>query len=55
MVVGGNVQDEDVTEQTAMGMARVYTPEDFQLNRVMVDIVTLADPSEAILSGVALY
>jgi (2R)-ethylmalonyl-CoA mutase len=27
-----------------MGVARVYTPKDFELNRIMMDIVALADP-----------
>ena len=29
-----------------MGVARVYTPKDFELNRIMADIVVLADPKE---------
>ena len=28
----------------AMGVARVYTPKDFELNRIMFDIVALAEP-----------
>jgi (2R)-ethylmalonyl-CoA mutase len=55
VVVGGIIPDEDATALAAMGVARVYTPKDFQLNRIMDDIVTLADPSEAIQSGVASY
>jgi (2R)-ethylmalonyl-CoA mutase len=55
VVVGGIIPDEDATALVAMGVARVYTPKDFQLNRIMDDIVTLADPSEAIQSGVASY
>jgi (2R)-ethylmalonyl-CoA mutase len=27
-----------------MGVARVYTPKDFELNAIMMDIVALADP-----------
>jgi (2R)-ethylmalonyl-CoA mutase len=27
-----------------MGVARVYTPKDFQLNKIMLDLVALADP-----------
>ena len=26
-------------------VARVYTPKDFQLNRIMLDLVALADPA----------
>jgi (2R)-ethylmalonyl-CoA mutase len=28
-----------------MGVAKVYTPKDFALNAIMMDIVTLADPA----------
>jgi len=27
-----------------MGISKVYTPKDFELNRIMFDIVALADP-----------
>ena len=27
-----------------MGVARVYTPKDFELNRIMMDLVSLVDP-----------
>ena len=45
VVVGGIIPDEDAERLRAMGVARVYTPKDFELNRIMGDIVTLADPS----------
>jgi (2R)-ethylmalonyl-CoA mutase len=45
VVVGGIIPDEDAIALAAMGVARIYTPKDFQLNRIMDDIVTLADPS----------
>ena len=44
VVVGGIIPDEDAAKLLAMGVARVYTPKDFELNRIMMDIVTLADP-----------
>jgi ethylmalonyl-CoA mutase len=44
LVVGGIIPDEDATTLKAMGVARVYTPKDFQLNRIMLDLVALADP-----------
>jgi (2R)-ethylmalonyl-CoA mutase len=44
VVVGGIIPDEDAVRLTAMGVARVYTPKDFELNRIMVDIVALAAP-----------
>ena len=46
VVVGGIIPDEDADHLSAMGVARVYTPKDFELNRIMDDIVTLADPSD---------
>ena len=42
--VGGIIPDEDAAKLKAMGVARVYTPKDFELNRIMMDIVTLATP-----------
>ncbi|CUH54310.1 protein meaA [Shimia marina] len=44
VIVGGIIPDEDAQKLTAMGVARVYTPKDFELNTIMSDIVTLADP-----------
>ena len=46
VIVGGIIPDEDAERLKAMGVARVYTPKDFELNTIMMDIVTLADPSE---------
>ena len=47
LIVGGIIPDEDAKRLLAMGVARVYTPKDFELNMIMSDIVTLAD-TEAI-------
>ena len=44
VVVGGIIPDDDAERLLAMGVAKVYTPKDFELNRIMFDIVTLADP-----------
>ncbi|MEM7507945.1 MAG: protein meaA [Pseudomonadota bacterium] len=41
LVVGGIIPDEDAAQLTAQGVARVYTPKDFELNRIMSDIVAL--------------
>ncbi len=43
VVVGGIIPDGDATRLRAMGVAQVYTPRDFELNRIMLDIVQLAD------------
>jgi (2R)-ethylmalonyl-CoA mutase len=42
-VVGGIIPDEDAASLRAMGVAAVYTPKDFELNRIMMDIVGLVD------------
>jgi len=44
VIAGGIIPDDDATELRAMGVARVYTPKDFALNKIMGDIVTLVDP-----------
>ncbi|MFZ1725874.1 MAG: methylmalonyl-CoA mutase family protein, partial [Albidovulum sp.] len=44
LVVGGIIPDDDATRLRAMGVARVYTPKDFELNQIMMDIVALAKP-----------
>ena len=44
IVVGGIIPEEDAQRLAAMGVAKVYTPKDFELNRIMMDIVSLADP-----------
>ena len=44
VLVGGIIPEDDARKLRAMGVARVYTPKDFELNRIMFDIVALADP-----------
>ncbi|WP_420011819.1 methylmalonyl-CoA mutase family protein [Tateyamaria sp.] len=44
VIVGGIIPDDDAARLRQMGVARVYTPKDFELNTIMMDIVTLADP-----------
>ncbi|WP_068109704.1 protein meaA [Tropicimonas marinistellae] len=44
VIVGGIIPDDDAERLLAMGVAKVYTPKDFELNRIMMDIVTLAAP-----------
>ncbi|WP_411892385.1 methylmalonyl-CoA mutase family protein [Yoonia sp. SDW83-1] len=44
VIAGGIIPDEDAAELRAMGVAKVYTPKDFELNRIMSDIVSLVDP-----------
>ncbi len=44
VVAGGIIPDDDARQLKAAGVAQVYTPKDFELNRIMSDIVSLADP-----------
>ncbi|UWQ59223.1 protein meaA [Leisingera caerulea] len=46
VIVGGIIPDEDAQKLKSMGVARVYTPKDFELNSIMSDIVDLARPPE---------
>ncbi len=46
VVVGGIIPDDDAAQLKKMGVARVYTPKDFELNTIMGDIVELAKPSQ---------
>ena len=43
LVVGGIIPEDDARTLRAMGVAAVYTPKDFELNRIMLDIVALVD------------
>lgn len=43
LVVGGIIPEDDAAALRAMGVAAVYTPKDFELNRIMLDIVGLVD------------
>jgi len=43
LVVGGIIPEEDAAKLRTLGVAAVYTPKDFELNRIMMDIVTLVD------------
>ncbi|MEL6235976.1 MAG: protein meaA, partial [Pseudomonadota bacterium] len=47
VVVGGIIPDEDAETLRAMGVARIYTPKDFELNRIMTDIAVLAGEAAA--------
>ena len=44
LIVGGIIPEDDATALRASGVAAVYTPKDFELNRIMQDIVHLVDP-----------
>ncbi len=43
VIVGGIIPDEDANSLLDMGVAKIYTPKNFELNAIMNDIVNLAD------------
>jgi ethylmalonyl-CoA mutase len=45
VVVGGIIPPEDAQALQKAGVAAVYTPKDFELNRIMTDIVRIVDGS----------
>ena len=46
VVVGGIIPEEDKSKLLKMGVSKVYTPKDFEMNTIMMDIVNLAEPRE---------
>lgn len=47
VVAGGIIPDEDSETLRAHGVARVYTPKDFELTKIMADIVALVEGQAA--------
>jgi len=43
VVVGGIIPPEDAAEMEKAGVAAVYTPKDFELNRIMSDLVRIVE------------
>ena len=43
---GGIIPNEDIKKLLRMGISKVYTPKDFELNQIMFDVVKLADPND---------
>ena len=41
VIVGGIIPDTDAEKLRALGIARVYTPKDFDLNQIMRDVISL--------------
>ena len=46
IVVGGIIPEEDKAKLLKMGISKVYTPKDFEMNTIMMDIINLAEPIE---------
>ncbi len=47
VVVGGIIPKEDATALKSAGVAAVYTPKDFELNRIMSDLVRIVESTAA--------
>ncbi len=43
VVVGGIIPKEDASALKEAGVAAVYTPKDFELNRIMSDVVRIVE------------
>lgn len=48
LVVGGIIPEEDAEALRAYGVAKVYTPKDFELNTIMFDLVALVAPKPSV-------
>ena len=47
VVVGGIIPPDDASTLMAAGVAAVYTPKDYELNRIMADVVRIVDDANA--------
>jgi len=47
VVVGGIIPPEDASLLKAAGVAAVYTPKDFQINRIMADLIRIVETAAA--------
>ena len=45
VIVGGIVPPEDEAALKTLGIARIYTPKDFDLNAIMDDMLSIAGDS----------
>ncbi len=48
VIVGGIIPDDDAARLLQMGVAGIYTPKDFELNTIMMDVVSLAETNLAV-------
>ena len=47
VVVGGIIPPDDAQALQQAGVAAVYTPKDFELNRIMADVVRIVEEAAA--------
>ena len=50
VIVGGIIPDEDARTLTALGVAKVFTPKDYELNDIMSSIVDIVEQSSGQLA-----
>ena len=43
LIIGGIIPDKDLANLKKLGASKIYTPKDFNINEIMLDIVKLAD------------
>lgn len=46
LIIGGIIPKDDIVELQRIGVAKVYTPKDFKLNTIMLDVITLVENKE---------
>ncbi|MGA7031858.1 MAG: protein meaA [Pseudolabrys sp.] len=51
VIVGGIIPPEDAAELEKAGVAAVYTPKDFELNRIMSDVVRIVERSKGMTNA----
>ncbi|HET7192359.1 MAG TPA: protein meaA [Pseudolabrys sp.] len=51
VVVGGIIPPEDAAELEKAGVAAVYTPKDFELNRIMSDVVRIVERAKGVTNA----
>ena len=47
VILGGIIPPEDEATLKALGVTRIYTPKDFDLNAIMGDMLSIADDNSA--------
>ena len=43
IIIGGIVPEDDVKKLKRLGVSRIYTPKDYDINQIMLDIIKVAD------------
>jgi (2R)-ethylmalonyl-CoA mutase len=43
LVVGGIIPEKDANKLKKLGVSKVYTPKDFELNKIMFDLIEIVE------------